>query len=142
MPAYGTQNTPPALFPFYPQSEYLVFNVEALVLSEYSQQVNLPPGPTAGQKGIRVVIDFNANPGNVEIDVLEADNDAAGTADYANVPNGGQLTQAVITNGPNGASTRLISDLLPIAGQFVCLFVKTKPSNANITCTARITRAA
>lgn len=142
MPAYNSQVPPPALFPFYPQSQFRVFSAEALVINEYSQQVQLPPGPTAGAKGIRVVIDFNANPGNVEILVVEADNDAAGAADYVQVPSGGDLTQGQLTAGPNGANTRLTTDLIPVAGQFAALFVKLPPSNGNITATARFTRAA
>lgn len=142
MPAYNFQVPPPALFPFPPQHTFLVFNNETVLVNEYSQQVQLPPGPTAGQRGIRVVIDFNAAPGNVEFDVVEADNDAAGAADYANVPSGGQLNQGALTAGPNGAGTRLITDLIPISGQFAALFTKTAPSNANIKATARISRAA
>jgi hypothetical protein len=142
MPAYGTLSSIPALHVFPPMHAYLVFSAEALTLNEYSQQVNLPPAPRGNAKGIRVVIDFNQNPGNVEIDVLEADNDSAGKPDYVNVPTGGALTQASLTTGPNGASTRLVTDLIPVAGQFIALFVKVAPSNANTTCSARISRAA
>ena len=76
---YGTQLTAPALFPFPPNNSFLVFNAEALTAGEYSQQVALPPGPTSDVKGLRGVIDFNQNPGNVEIYVCEADNDATGS---------------------------------------------------------------
>ena len=141
MPAYGTQTSVPALFPFPPENSFLVFNVDTLVTGEYSQQVSLPPGPTAGARGIRVQIDFSADPGACEFYVMEGDNDAAGSADYDLVPSGGDLVYGNITTGPKGVNTRLSTDLIAIAGQFTCLFVKTKATNA-VTCTARITRAA
>jgi hypothetical protein len=141
MPAYGTLTSVPALFPFPPGHTFLVFNGDTLAAGEFSQQVSLPPGPTAGQRGIRVQIDFSADPGNVEIYVMEGDNDAAGSADYDQVPNGGDLVYANITKGPNGANTRLSTDLIPIAGQFALLYVKTAPTNA-VKGTARISRAA
>jgi hypothetical protein len=141
MPLYNTQSPPPALFPFPPNHFFLVFNADTLATSEYSQQVALPPGPTAGARGIRVQIDFSADPGAIEIYVMEGDNDVAGAGDYDQVPNGGDLVYGNITSGPNGANTRLSTDLIPIAGQFTCLFVKTKPTNA-VTCSARISRAA
>jgi|ERR1700722_5226707 len=141
MPAYNTQVPPPALFPFPPGHTFLVFNGDTLQVGEFSQQVTLPTGPTAGQRGIRVVIDFSADPGAGEIYVMEADNDAAGSGDYVQVPVGGDLAYAAVTKGPNGANTRLTADLIPIAGQFACLYVKTAPSNA-VKCTARISRAA
>lgn len=143
MPKYNTQVPPPAIFPSGgPQCQATVFSAEALTLGEFSQQVHLAPNVNAGSKGIRVVIDFSANPGNVEILVVESDRDIpGGTADYIIVPAAGDLTQASLASGPNGALTRLVTDLIPIAGQFVCLFVNVVPSNGGITCTARITRA-
>ncbi len=143
MPAYGTQVPPPAIYPQGgPQSSFLVFAAEAVVINEYSQQVHLAPGPTSNTKGVRVVIDFNQNPGNCEFLVVEADNDKAGSSDYALVPSAGDLTQTNLMNGPNGVNTRLATDLIPIAGQFAAVFVKTPPSNGGTTVTARITRAA
>lgn len=143
MPSYGTQTPPPALFPFPPGNRFLVFNAESPLAGAYSQQVTLPTGPTAGSRGIRVEIDFSANPGNVEIYIMESDADFEnGSLGYNQVPVGGDLTQAGIISGPNGASTRLTTDLIPIAGQFCCLYVKTAPSNAGIKTTARISRAA
>jgi len=141
MPSYNTQFPPPALFSFGPGNFALVFNSETVLAAEYSQQVNLPAGPTAGQRGIRVQIDHSAAPGNCEYYILEADNDAAGQLDYTEAPNGGDLTQANLVAGPNGAGTRLSTDLIPIAGQFVLIYVKTAPANA-VKVTARISRAA
>lgn len=138
-PAYNSQYPPPFLAYEFPLNTFLVFNAEALAINEFSQQVQLPIGPVSGQKGIRVEIDFSANPGVFEIDVMEADNDLAGELEYQEVPSGGQIN--TVTAGPNGASTHASTDLIPVAGQFVCLFVKTNPGNA-CTCTARITRAA
>lgn len=140
MPQYNAQYPPPFLAIGAPLHTFLVFSAEALQQGEFSQQVSLPLGPVAGQKGIRVEVDFNANPGVYEIDVMEADNDSAGSLEYQQVPSSGQLN--TVTAGPNGASTHVSTDLIPVAGQFVCLFVKTAPANANITCTARISRAA
>lgn len=142
MPKYGSALQPPFLGTNYPLHQYAVFNAEAVTLGEYSQQVGLPLGPTTGAKGIRVEIDFSANPGNFEFDVMESDSDILGPLGYDQVPTGGGMTQANVTSGPNGANTRIATDLIPVAGQFVCLYVKTIPSNASITCTARITRAA
>lgn len=142
MPPYNTLYPPPAIYTDAPLNSFLVFKAEALAINEYSQQVSLPSGRVGLSKGVRVVIDFNQNPTNVEILVVEADNDAAGSADYTLVPTAGDLTQANLMQGPNGASTRLATDLIPIAGQSVALFVKTPPSAGGTTCTARITRAA
>jgi hypothetical protein len=142
MPPYGTAPNLPALFPFPPGHTFLVFSAEAVIAAETSQQVALPPGPTAGAKGVRLVIDHNAAPGNCEYYLAESDNDAAGVQDYNLVPIGGDLTQAGLVAGPNGAGTRLITDQIPVAGQFVAVYVKTAPSNANIKVTARISRAA
>jgi hypothetical protein len=142
MPPYNTQVPPPALFASGgPQSSFLVLNKEAVLASEYSQQVHLAPNPSSSTKGLRVVIDFSANPGNVEFYVCESDNDSAGSADYIEVPSGGDLTQGSLITGPNGALTRLVADLNPFAGQFAALFTKTPPSNGGITCTARFTRS-
>lgn len=142
MSVYGTQNPPPALFPFPPGNQFLVFNKEAVVTGEFSQQVALPTGPTAGQRGVRVEIDFNAAPGNCEFEVMESDWDQNGSAGYALVSTTADLTQTGLVAGPNGAGTRLVVDLTPFSGQFACLFVKGAPANSNITVTARISRAA
>src|SRR5579871_2375720 len=141
MPAYGTQATPPALFFSYPNNQATVFSSEAVVAGEYSQQVQIPLNPTAGSRGVRVEVDFNSDPGNFEIDVMESDADSLGSLGYDQVPAGGGMTQANKTAGPNGANTRVATDLVPISGQFLCLYVKTAPSNASIKATARITRA-
>lgn len=139
MPKYNTQLPPPALFPFPPGNRILVFNADTLTTGEFSQQVTLPTGPTAGSRGIRVELDFSANPGAYEIDVMECDSDFEnGSLEYQEVPEGGALT--TVTAGPNGANTHQSSDQIPIAGQFACLYVKTAPANP-CTCTARITRA-
>lgn len=140
MPPYNSQYPPPFLGRDFPLNTFLVFNAEALKVGEYSQQVQVPVGLSA--KGIRVQVDFSSDPGAGEILVLEGDNDAAGSADYDQVPSAGDLVYANITSGPNGPNTRLATDLIPVAGQFVCLYVKAVPSNSGITATARITRAA
>lgn len=137
-PLYNALLNAPAL---YQGDSSLVFNAEAVVAGEFSQQVALPVNQASGTKGVRVVIDHSANPGNCEYQICEADNDGAGSSDYVQVPNGGDLTQGTITSGPNGLLTRLTSDLIPVAGQNLVLFVKTPPSNAGIKVTARITRA-
>lgn len=142
MPAYGTQTPPLALFPFYPESQVFVHSAETVTAGESSQQLHLPPGPVAGQKGIRVEVDFSADPGNFEFYVQESDDDSLGSASYQLVPSGGDITQATKTAGPNGANTRVATDLIPIAGQFCDLYWKTPPSNGSIKVTARITRAA
>jgi hypothetical protein len=141
-PLYNAQYPPPFLAIGAPLNTYLVWNNEAVQAGEFSQQLGLPLGPVAGQKGIRVVIDASAAPGAGEFYVLEADNDVAGPQDYVQVPAAGDLTFANITNGPNGPGTRWTTDLIPVAGQAVALFCKTAPSNAGIKITARITRAA
>jgi hypothetical protein len=137
MPAYGTLANNPAL---YQGDSFLVFNAEAVVAGEYSQQVALPVNQPSGTKGVRVVIDASAAPGAGEFYVMEADNDAAGDSDYVQVPSGGDLAFGSVTSGPNGAGTRWTTDLIPVAGQNLCIYVKTKPSNA-VTITARVTRA-
>jgi hypothetical protein len=140
MPIYNTKNPPPSLSVFHPGNRELVFNKDTLTANMFSQQVSIPSGPTTGQRGIRVEIDFSVNPGAYEIDVMESDSDLEnGPTEYQQVPTGGALT--TVTTGVNGASTHQSSDLIPIAGQFVLLYVKTAPANA-CTCTARITRAA
>lgn len=140
MPPYNTQSPPPFLAIGAPLNTYLVFIAELVAAGEFSQQLGLPLAAVAGQKGIRVEIDFSANPGAFEIDVMEADWDANGQLEYQQVPSAGQLN--TVTNGPNGANTHSSTDLIPIAGQFCCLFVKTAPANAGIKVTARISRAA
>lgn len=137
-PAYNFLTNAPALSQ---GDAFLVFNNELVTAAEFSQQVALAVSQAAGTKGIRVVIDHSANPGNCEYQICESDNDGAGSSDYVQVPSGGDLTQAGLTNGPNGASTRLTADLIPVAGQNVSIYVKTAPSNANIKVTARITKA-
>jgi hypothetical protein len=138
MPVYNTLKNPPAL---YQGDSALVFNAEAVVAGEYSQQVALPVNQPSGTKGVRVVIDASAAPGAGEFYVMEADNDGAGDLDYVQVPSGGDLTFANITAGPNGAGTRWTTDLIPVAGQNLLIYCKTAPSNAGIKVTARVTRA-
>jgi hypothetical protein len=139
-PAYNTKSPPPSLSTWHPGNRELVFKLDTLTTGMFSQQVSVPSGPTTGQRGIRVEIDFSVNPGAYEIDVMESDSDFEnGSTEYQQVPTGGALT--TVTTGVNGASTHQSSDLIPVAGQFVCLYVKTQPANA-CTCTARITRAA
>jgi xanthine dehydrogenase iron-sulfur cluster and FAD-binding subunit A len=132
---YNSQVPPPALFPFFPSNTFLLFNAEALTTGEFSQQVHIPPSPTAqAQAGIRITIDFSAAPGAFEIDIMEDDTDLEGAAHYAQVPVAG------VINAPNaGSATQATVDLLPFQGQFLCLYVKTQPANA-VTCTARATR--
>lgn len=145
MPAYGTLQPPPFLGRHFPMAQQTVFVAEAVVASEYSQQVSIPLTDLGETRAVRVEIDFSANPGNVEIDVMESDvdtgNKITGGLGYQQVSSG-NLTQAALASGPNGASTRLAGDFTNWAGQFACLFVKVAPSNASITVTARITRAA
>ncbi len=138
MPAYNFLTNCPAL---YPGDSFLVFNAEAVLVGEYSQQVALPPIIGSGNKGVRVVIDASAAPGAGEFYVMEADNDAAGSADYVQVPSGGDLAFGNVTAGPNGAGTRWTTDLIPVAGQNLALYCKTPPSNGGIKITARVTRA-
>ena len=140
MPQYNTALQPPFLSYEYPLNEYLVFNAEALTAGEFSQQVSIPIGPVAGQKGIRVEVDFNQNPGAFELDVMESDYDLNGELNYQQVPAAGQIN--TVTAGMNGANTHQSTDLIPVAGQFACIFVKTPPANAGTTATVRISRAA
>lgn len=137
-PAYGTLLSPSALSP---GDSFLVWNNEAVVAGEWSERVALVPIIGSGNKGVRVVIDASAAPGAGEFYVCEADNDAAGTADYVQVPSAGDLVFANITSGPNGAGTRWTTDLIPVAGQMLAIFCKTAASNAGIKFTARVTRA-
>ena len=137
-PTYNFLLNPPAL---YQGDSYLAFNNEVVTAQEYSQQIALPVNQPSGTKGVRVVIDASAAPGAGEFLVLEADNDAAGDSDYVQVPAGGDLTFANITSGPNGAGTRWTTDLIPVAGQMLCIYCKTAPSNAGIKITARVVRA-
>lgn len=143
MPVYNAQVPPIALGFDYPLLQAFVWKAEALVLNEVSQQVQIPRSRSGtGSPGIRVEIDFNQNPGNVTINVLESDDDLLGTGGYDQVPAAGQLTQANLLAGPNGASTRLAVDLQPFSGQFFALQVAVPPSNGGTTATARVTRAA
>jgi len=135
MPARNANIAPPALLPFYPQNVYLLFNNEALTTGEYSQQVAVPPPPVGNAPvTLRFTIDFSAAPGAFEIDILESDNDAGGTGEYAQIPTAGSITA---TNP--GSTTQATVDLSPFIGQFVCLYVKTQPANA-VTVTARVAR--
>jgi hypothetical protein len=135
-PLYNAQNPPPALFPFYPQNEFLLFNAEALVAGEFSQQVHIPPNPVGGANvALRFTIDFSAAPGNFEIDVMEDDTDLQGAAHYAEVPVAGVINATNVVGG-----TQATLDLNPFQGQFVTLYVRTAPSNGGITCTARVAR--
>lgn len=139
MPAYNTLSPPPALFSMTPNQSVLVFNKEALTEGEYSQQVNLPPGPVGTPKAVLIVMDFSANPGNVAINPYGSDNDAAGTAGYWDT--GNDQTQSALISGPNGPSTRLVWDIVPFDEPFLSLYVATNPSNSGITATARVSRA-
>ena len=136
MPTFNTLTPPAAL---YLGDSTLVFNAEALTTGEFSAQVALAPNWSSGSKGIRVEVDFNANPGTFELDVMESDADQNGAANYQQVPSAGQIN--TVTTGKNGASTHQSTDLIPVAGQFVLIYVKTQPSNASITATVRVTRA-
>lgn len=139
MPAYGTQTPPPSLGFNYPLNQVSVFQAETLIDGEFSERVCIPLGPTSGVRGIRIEGDFSANPGAFEIDVMECDDDSLGKNEYQQVPTGGVIN--TVTTGANGANTHFSTNLIPIAGQFACLYVKTHPANA-VTCTARITRCA
>lgn len=133
---YNTQVPPPALFPYPPGNKFRVFDGEAVVAGEYSQQVCIPaaPGGTA-QRGLRVVFDFNAAPGTFEFLLMEADSDVDGATEYAQVPSGGDVTAVNA-----GSATQATVDLLPFQGQFFCVYVKTAPTNSNITVIARVAR--
>lgn len=132
---YNSQVPPPSLFPFYPSNSFLLFNAETLTTGEFSQQVHLPPNPVgSADVRVRLQIDFSAAPGAFEIDVMECDTDTQGTAEYAQVPVAGAIT---VVN--TGSTTQATLDLSPFQGQFLLLYVKTKPANA-VTCTARVTR--
>jgi hypothetical protein len=132
---YNSQVPPPALFPFYPQNSYLLFNAESLTTGEFSQQVAIPPNIEGGATtGIRLQVDFSAAPGAFEIDIMECDTDTQGAAEYAQVPVAGSIT---VVNA--NSTTQATVDLLPFQGQFLCLYVRTQPANA-VTCTVRATR--
>ena len=137
MPAYNTQSPPPFLGRDFPLNNYLVFSKDTLTTGEFSQQLQIPRGLATA--ALRIEIDFSANPGTFEIDIMEADTDTSGALEYQQVPTGGSITTVVA--GPNGASTHQSVDLAAISGQFVCLYVKTATQNV-CTCTARISRAA
>lgn len=139
MPLYNTKNPPPFLGLGYPTNHERVFNLEALVSGQFSQQVSVPIGPAGGAKGIRVEGDFSADPGTFEIDIMEASTDDNGAVNYQQVPTGGAITTVV--TGVNGASTHFGVDLQPFAGDFALLYIKTKPSNV-CTLKARIVRTA
>jgi hypothetical protein len=140
MPPYNTQLPPPFLGRDFPLNTFLLFNAETVRAGEYSQQIQLPAGISA--LGGRLEIDFSADPGAGEFLLMESSFDPNGSAGYDQVPAGGDLVYGNITSGPNGANTRLSTDLQPISGSFVCVYCKTAPSNAGIKVTARITRAA
>lgn len=138
MPAYNTLNPPPALMLDYPNNRALVFKTEAVTSGEFSQQVSLPLAfPAAGGgKGIRVEGDFSAAPGTFEFDIMESDSDKEnGSAGYNQVPSSGAITATV-----SGSATHFATGLIPFAGQFCCIFVKTQPSNP-VTVSLRISRA-
>ncbi len=133
-PLYNAQTPPPALFPFYPQNTFPLFNGDALADGQFSQQVQLPPNAVGGADvRVRIVLDFSAAPGAFEIWIMESDSDP-NSAEYAQVPLAG------VINALNaGSATQATVDLAPFQGQFLCLYVKTKPANA-VTLTARATR--
>ena len=135
MPARNSQTPPPALFPFYPQNVYKLFDGEAVTTGEYSQQLAVPPGPVGSSPvTLRFTIDFSAAPGAFEIWIMESDNDAGGTGEYAQIPVAG-----VITAVNSGSTTQATVDLSPFIGSFLCLYVKTQPANA-VNVTARVAR--
>lgn len=145
MPLYNQLLPIPFLAFGYPMNTFLVFKAEAVLADTFSQQVYIPMGKQGGAKGLRIELDFNANPGNFEFDVMEnstPDFTGTGQRGYQQVVTSGQLTQAGLTTGKNGALTKISTDLNPFFGEFFCLYVKTAPTNANITVTARVTRAA
>jgi hypothetical protein len=148
MPAFGTLNPPPFLGLGYPLGQFYAFDEESVVTNEFSERVGVPLLPTGGARGIRIEGDFSANPGAFEFDIMESDVDISvlpgdidvgGAPGYQQVPTAGSIT--TVTTGVNGASTHFGTDLIPFAGQFCCIFVKTQPGNA-VTVTLRITRAA
>lgn len=144
MPLYNTLSPPPALGTHYPLNQVTVFTKETVLTGQFSQQISIPLGMNIGSKGIRVEGDFNANPGTFEFDIMESDFDsgiaATGGQAYQQVPTSGSIT--TVTTGVNGASTHFGTDLIPFAGQFCLIYIKTQPTNATITVTIRITRAA
>jgi hypothetical protein len=144
-PLYNSKLPIPFLCMGYPSDYFLVFSADAVLTGQFSQQVSIPLSKVGGARGIRVELDFSADPGNFEIDVMESTRiDVAGTGqnNFQQVPTGGALTQANKTTGINGANTHCGTDQIPFAGLFACLFVKTQPSNGGITVTARIVRTA
>lgn len=134
-PLYNNFPNAPAL---YQGDSFLVFNGETLLTNQFSQQVALPVNQPSGTKGVRVEIDFSGNPGVFELDVMECDQDQLGSLQYQQVPVGGQIN--TVTNGANGANTHQSTDLIPVAGQMLCIFVRTQPANA-VTAKVRVTRA-
>lgn len=139
MPLFNTKNPPPALCLGYPLNQEIVLVAEAVTIDTFSQQVSIPLGPTSGARGIRVEGDFNSNPGTFEFDIMESDDPAGVARGYQQVPTGGVIN--TVTTGKNGTSTHFGTDLIPFAGQFCCIYIKTVPTNATITVTVRITRA-
>jgi hypothetical protein len=136
MPQFNNFPNAPAL---YQGDSFLVFKAEGLTTGEFSQQVALPVNQASGTKGVRVEVDFNQNPGVYELDVMECDQDQLGSAEYQQVPQGGALT--TVTTGANGANTHQSTDLIPVAGQMLCIYVRTQPANGGTTATVRVTRA-
>lgn len=141
MPSYNTIQPTPFLGLGYPLNQIVIFNAEAVTADEFSQQFSIDMGAVGGQKGIRIEGDFNSNPGTFEFDVMERAFDADGKKrNYQQVPFGGSITTT--TTGDAGPNTHFGVDLLPFAGPFGLIYVKTAPSNASITCTLRVTRTA
>lgn len=136
MAPYNTLLPPPALAAEFPCNQFLVWNAEAVLAGEYSQQLHMAPGPTSNpSRGLRIILDFSAAPGTFEFDVMEDDTDLQGAAHYAEIP-----VAAVINALNSGSATQATLDLLPFQGQFFCLYCKTAPSNSGIKVTATVTR--
>lgn len=132
---YNTQVPPPALFPFAPGNQFLLFNAETVKAGYYSQQVHIPAPAGTSQRGVRLIFDHSAAPGNFEYLIVEDDIDTAGASHYAQVPTGGDVTAL-----NSGSATQATVDLLPFQGQFLSVYIKTAPSNSNIKLTVTATR--
>jgi hypothetical protein len=132
MPLYGTQPVG-ALYPG--DIPFTVFAGEVLVQGSRSQQVGLAGLYENYPAGFSVSLEFSANPGAFEVDVLTSDVD---TPDDYQLEANAQITSAS-GPGPNGKYIARV-EFPTVRAMFALLSVKTAPANNPVTCLARIRR--
>ena len=123
MPAYDTLVPPTAL---YPGDSYACINNEKPASGTLSQQVALGRKDADNGGRIAVELQFAANPGAFEVDVMTADTDVANAY--------------VMQNGIAAVDATFYARVeLNVNANFAALLTKTANANA-VACTAKITQ--